>query len=119
MPALPRLRMYCLYSSIFSSRPGRLSVTSGMLCTLVLPMFQTVMPASAYRFLICRNPSAVRRSGVDPTLTYSAPICLRKRRSSSLGVAEDCAHSLMPEALGCTVADADREEASIPAALNA
>ena len=46
-PPSPRLRRYCLYSSIFWSRPGRLSVTSGMLCTSVLPMFQTVMPASA------------------------------------------------------------------------
>jgi hypothetical protein len=34
-------------SSTFWSRPGRLSVTSGMLCTLMLPMFQTVIPASA------------------------------------------------------------------------
>ena len=48
-------------------------------------MFQTVMPASAYRLTICLNPSAVRRSGVEPTLTYSAPICLRKRSCSSVG----------------------------------
>src|SRR5882757_2121156 len=111
--------MYCLYSSIFLSRPGRFSVTSGMLCTLVLPIFQTVMPASAYRFLICKNPSAVLRSGVEPTLTYSAPIWLRKRRSSSVGLAGDWAHNLMPGAIGCTVADAVRGDAKTPAALRA
>src|SRR5262249_33523853 len=49
-----------------------------------------------YRFLICMKPSAVRRSGDDATLTYSAPICLRKRSWSSVGLAEDCAHSLIP-----------------------
>src|SRR5271157_4897227 len=70
-----------------------------MLCTSVLPMFHTVIPVSAYRLTIWRKPSVVRRSGVDPTLTYAAPICLRNSSCSSVGLAEDCAHSLIPGAM--------------------
>src|ERR1022692_4496255 len=75
-----------------------------MLCRLVLPMFHTVIPASAYRFLMAWKPSAVRISGGAPTLTYSAPICFRNSNCSSVGVALDCAHSLIPGAFGCTAA---------------
>src|ERR1035441_10931770 len=52
------------------------------------------------------KPSAVRKSGVDPTLTYSAPICFRKSSSTSVGLGEVCAHSLMPGAFLCTLAEA-------------
>ena len=38
----------------------------------------------------------MRKSGVDPTLTYCAPISFRKRRSSSDGLAPAWAQSLMP-----------------------
>src|ERR1019366_8301145 len=52
------------------------------------------------------KPSAVCKSGVDPTLTYSAPICFRKSNSSSVGLGEVCAQSLMPGAFLCTFAEA-------------
>src|SRR5262245_42415681 len=102
MPAFPRLRRYCLYSSILASRPGRLSVTSGMLWTLVLPMLYTVTPAASYRRLISMNPSAVRIPSGAPTLTYAAPSCWRNSRSSADGLADDWTQSLMPGAAART-----------------
>ncbi len=70
-------------------------MTSGMLCTAVLPMFHTLIPESAYRRLIWMKPSAVRRSRGAATLTYPAPICLRKSSCSSVGLAGDWAQSLI------------------------
>src|ERR1019366_597425 len=52
------------------------------------------------------NPSAVLRSGVDPTLTYSAPACFQKRSSSSVGFADPCPQSFIPGAFLWTVAEA-------------
>src|SRR6266568_8802247 len=65
------------------------------------------------------KPSAVRRSGVAPTLTYWAPICCRNRSCSSDGLGEDCAQSLMPGATLCTAAEAFWANAADPRVPNA
>ncbi len=92
-------------------RRGRAGSASLRACCArsVLPMFHTVMPASANRFLMARKASAVRMSGVEPTLTYCAPICLRNSSSSSVGFEPVCAQSLMPAAFLRTVAEAGAE----------
>src|SRR5437016_8653919 len=69
------------------------------------------------------KPSAVRRSGVDATLTNSTPSCLRLSRSSAVGLAGVCPQILMPGALRCTVAEllfesrAAAPKASLPNSL--
>src|SRR5262245_11992091 len=79
-------------------------------------MFHTLMPAAAYRCLICRKPSAVRSSGVEATLTYSTPSCLMNSKSSSVGVADDCTQSLMPGAIFGTSAVAQEKSVGPPIA---
>src|ERR1039457_5080282 len=97
--------------------PSSLGHGAGMLCPLGLPMFHTVIPSSACRFLMAWKPSAVRISGGAPTLTYSAPICFRSSNCSSVGVALDCAHSLIPGAVGRTAALVFRGARSSPSAI--
>lgn len=54
-----------------------------------------------------------RCSMIDLTgVTYSAPICLRNNSSSSVGLAPDCAQSLIPGAPGFTTAELFRETAT-------